>query len=63
MAKNKNQIIAKAIRLIWESLESHLDPSFLKPEKLDKKRGETCKWHQKCVKDYVELLRLISELY
>lgn len=54
------KVIGKAIELVWQSLESHLITPYYKSKKysIDDK-----KFHQQCVRDYAELIKLISELY
>lgn len=61
--KKREESIERAIRLVWDSLESHLKPTYLKLESLDKERGETHTFHKKCVTEYAEVIKLLSELY
>lgn len=51
--------IDRAIKLAYSSLESHL--GYTHQEELNK--GETNKFHQKCVKEYSEIIKILSELY
>jgi hypothetical protein len=59
MAKStaRAEKIERAIRLTWESLDSHLEYAS------GKKHHDSPSFHKKCVKDYSELMKLISELY
>ena len=52
----KSQILDRLMRLIWESLESHLEWTHESSEE-----GQA--FHRKCVKDYSEMIRLVSDLY
>jgi hypothetical protein len=49
--------IEKAMRDVWDSLESHL------PHTHGKKRRKMEHFHQKCVKKYSKLLVTLSKLY
>lgn len=60
---NKAKKIEEAIRLTWESLESHLPYCHEEIEKWAKKRGESAKFHKKCVQDYARVIQILSELY
>lgn len=48
--------IDKAIRLAWESLESHLHWTH-------NKSSEGIKFHRKCINEYAEIIKILSELY
>jgi hypothetical protein len=52
----KAKILDEAIRLVWESLESHLPYTY-------KKSPEGTAFHIKCVKDYCKLIELLTRLY
>lgn len=52
----KEKKIERLIRLTWSSLESHLQYTH-------KKTSEGCGFHKKCVKDYAETIKLLTELY
>lgn len=52
----KEKILEEAIRLVWESLESHL-------EWTHRKSPEGTAFHKQCVADYVRLLTLLTQLY
>ena len=56
MENEKAKKIDRAIRLTWESLESHLHWTH-------KKSSEGLKFHRKCIKDYAEIIKILSELY
>lgn len=62
MQKNeKAKIIGKAIGMIYGSLESHLlTPYYGKRKDLFEKDN---KFHQQCVREYAEIIYLISQLY
>lgn len=51
----KQKKIERAIRLSWESLESHLKYTHVKTT-------EGCEFHIKCVRDYSELISILSSL-
>ena len=55
------KIVGKAIEMVWTSLESHLITPYYSNRKdlLEKDKG----FHQQCVRDYAELITLISKLY
>ena len=55
--------VEKAIELVYESLISHLPYTYGKIEGFAKKRGESHKFHQQCVKEYAEVISIISKLY
>lgn len=48
--------IEEAIRLVWDSLESHL--KWTHTESTDGVR-----FHKTCIKEYARLIELLSELY
>ena len=52
--------IGKAIEMVWISLESHLITPYYGRKGLFEKDN---KFHQECVRDYAELIKIISELY
>ena len=51
--------VAKAIRLAYASLRSHLPYTF-SGEMI---RGENDAFHKQCVGEYAALIRLLSQLY
>jgi hypothetical protein len=51
--------VAEGIRLAWSSLDSHLDWTHGKATS----KGETPKFHQKCVQEYAQLIKLLADLY
>lgn len=52
-------MIEKAIRIVWASLDTHLPAT----------RGKIIKdvgghaFHKKCVKEYADVIKILSELY
>lgn len=56
----RSKIVGKAIEMVWQSLESHLITPYYSNKKYTK---EDKKFHQQCVRDYAELIKLISQLY
>jgi hypothetical protein len=59
LAKKKHKRerkIAKAIILTYDSLQSHLRWTYIKST-------EGIGFHKKCVKEYTELIKILSELY
>lgn len=57
--KKRAKAVNKAIYSVWSSLDSHLDPCHQK--KLKKPEGND--FHKKCVKEYAELIVLLTKLY
>jgi heme-degrading monooxygenase HmoA len=49
-------ILAEAIRIVWDSLESHLDWTHGEEEAVKD-------FHKECVKEYVQLMQLLTNLY
>lgn len=52
----KAKKIERAIKLIYDSLQSHLAYTY-------SASAEGKRFHRKCVRDYSELIKLLSELY
>ena len=52
----KAKILDEAIRLVWESLESHLPYTY-------QKSPEGTAFHIKCVQEYTHLISLLTKLY
>lgn len=48
--------VDEALRLVWSSLESHLDLT-------SKKSYEGKTFHKRCVKGYARIVSLLSDLY
>lgn len=48
--------IDKAIRLTYDSLQSHLRYTYIKTQ-------EGNKFHKNCVKEYAAIIQILSELY
>ena len=57
MKQNRAEKVERAIRLTWSSLESHL------PYAAVEKDIEKPKFHKKCVREYSEIIKILSELY
>ena len=55
------KVIDEAIRLVYDSLQSHLPYTHVGPDSL--MPGETTEFHKKCVKEYSRVLELLSKLY
>ncbi len=53
--KKRAEKIEEAIRLVWDSLQSHL-------EWTHKQSSEGEKFHKRCVSEYAILIQLLSEL-
>lgn len=51
--------IDRAIMLAWSSLSSHLTFTYRKYPI----RKEGTKFHQKCVQEYAELIKILADLY
>lgn len=56
----KEKDLERALRLIWSSLASHLEYCYGPVPKLDKQRGEGHKFHKDCVKEYAEVIKILS---
>lgn len=56
--KNKEQKIQKAIEIVYSSLKSHLPYT---RGKLDTK-NESHIFHKRCVREYAEVIKILSEL-
>ena len=52
----REKAIERAIKLVWGSLESHLRYTHVRTE-------EGMQFHKDCVKEYSELLMILSDLY
>ena len=55
--KNRAKTIDEMMRLIWSSLESHLEWTH------EHGKDGDMKFHKKCVKEYVKMMKLTSDLY
>lgn len=62
MKYDREKKIERCIRLVWESLESHLIYTY-QPEYIGRAKAFTPKHHKQCVHDYAEVIKLLSELY
>lgn len=60
---NAGKLIEKGIRLVWDSLQSHLPYAYSDPSPEDLERGETKEFHIKCVKEYHEITGIFIKLY
>ena len=64
--------VKRAIRLVWGSLDSHLEWCYSKPltkkrltaleKKLIKDNGSPL-FHKKCVREYAKLIQILAGLY
>lgn len=54
--KDRSELLDKIIRMIWESMESHLPFTY-------EKTAEGEEFHKQCVKDYAELILMLTKLY
>ena len=54
-------LCAKAIRLAWSSLDSHLEGS-IKIDKKERKYVGGEQFHKKCVQEYAEIIQILSKL-
>lgn len=57
--KERKDKIRRAIRLVWDSLDSHLPYIDTKPEG---KSDGSMKFQEECVKDYGELIYILTQL-
>jgi hypothetical protein len=55
--KERAKEIDRGIRLVWESLESHLEYTH------EKHVDGDFNHHRQCIKDYAELMVILSKLY
>ena len=58
--KKRAKGIEKAIRLTWESLESHLEWTY---KKIPKRCGETHDFHKQAVRDYAKVIDRLAHLF
>lgn len=65
MKEDKAKKIERSIRLVWDSLESHLEctHTLTSGQKKFKEDVGDCKFHKKCIKDYAFIIQTLSELY
>lgn len=52
--------VEKGIRLAWSSLETHLGYTHSRSGLI---RNETHNFHKKCVREYVEIISILTRLY
>jgi hypothetical protein len=55
----RRERLAKAIRLVWESFESHIDPAVK-----EENRCESCgsrSFHSKSIREYAFILEVLAE--
>lgn len=55
MKLHKAKAIERLIRLTYDSLQSHLDGTYLKTP-------EGTAFHKQCVREYAEMIQLLSKL-
>lgn len=62
---DKAQKIERAIRIVWESLDSHLAGTHTLSSTQKKYIDEvgSNRFHQKCIQEYSEVIKTLSELY
>jgi hypothetical protein len=61
---NKHKVVVKLIEKTWDSLESHLDAcyeDFKVPRKMKSRYGSK-RFHRDCVKEYAEMIHMLSTL-
>lgn len=59
---DRTEKIARAMDIICKSLRSHLEYTYGEVGGARRKMGETNAFHRKCVREYAEALRLLSEV-
>lgn len=61
---NKRKKIIEAIRIVWDSLDSHLDDSIEPTEKKKccQKAVGSPSFHRKCIKEYVTVIATLAGL-
>lgn len=64
MSKMRARRVEKAIKLAYESLESHLEYAYMhslsrKPDEIE----QDYIFHKKCVKEYAQIILHLSNLY
>ena len=57
--RKRAKIVGKAIREVWESLDSHIAPTYT----TGLKKPDDNAFHKKCVKEYADLIVLLTKLY
>ena len=59
----REEKIERVIRIVWDSLESHLSYTYREINKNCKYcKKENRKFHKECVRDYAIAIKLLSEL-
>lgn len=53
---SRAETIEQIMKLVWDSLDSHLQYTY-------RKHRDGTDFHIKCVKEYVEIMRLVATLY
>lgn len=56
----KEKKIIRALRLVWDSLDSHLDDTANR--RLKGGIVGSRQFHKKCVREYAEIIKILSEL-
>lgn len=65
MSEAKREKIIKAIRLTWDSLDSHLDYAHTDKKLCECTHHESCgnrKFHAQCTRDYSYVIQTLTEL-
>lgn len=59
----KSKEVVKSIRLVWSSLDSHLDYAVepVKPKKLREIHGGK-RFHKQCIREYADILLTLAKL-
>ena len=58
--QERAELVAQALRMVWGSLDSHLDWSY---EGNPDQTGGNNDFHKECVVDYIKLMEVIVKLY
>lgn len=60
----KRKAVARAIRLTWQSLDSHLPWIDLTYHEKHRKRGDFVggvAFHRRCVREYAEIIKILAD--
>jgi hypothetical protein len=56
MKTKRAKKVERAIRLVWDSMDSHLAYTY-------KKHHDKSSFHKKCVREYAELIKILADLF
>lgn len=60
-ARCRARLVEKAMRKVWDSLESHFP--FASDDAISLNEGEHPRFQKQCIKEYAQLISTLSKLY